>query len=448
MAVPGVFDHFDAALRKLGATGCHEPLHHVFTPGLYTRTITMRTGLAILSKIHRTEHPFLISAGVVDVYEAVGGCMRYCETLRAPHLGVTLPGTQRALFIREQAVWSTFHCTDAEDFAHVPSDDPAEIERVILARIEARLIEPHTNPLLEDKPMTANPIIENVKEDEDAAQQFAACLLQARGVVAGHRAKAPEGCDPQNTFGFIAYGVFDALATTAVAIGGVTVAAVGAGLSYSASQSAASQQSQLALMNAQSQTQSVTEQGQLGQMQAEINTQLAANDRRMADENASALLKEADINSSVAQQNMQKTREDFRRLQAAQRVGAAHSGVLDTTGSPYDLLLDTATKEQQQVDKQNYDAEVQRRQTLAASADASNQGVMAEISGLSQQSRGAAAIGSMYQGVAQANLNYLGQQAQADATRNQATGALISSMSGSLNSAYGLYRTTPPAKTN
>lgn len=87
------------------------PLQHIFTPGLYTRTIFMPAGTLLTSRIHLYEHPFVISQGVVEVRDDDGGW----QSLRAPHIGVTKPGTRRVLRIIEDAVWTTFHVTNETD---------------------------------------------------------------------------------------------------------------------------------------------------------------------------------------------------------------------------------------------------------------------------------------------------------------------------------------------
>ena len=93
------------------------PLTHIFTPGLYTRQILMpkgppgSLGVLVTSRIHLTEHPFVLSAGVVSVWDDANGW----TTLRAPYIGVTKPGTRRILFIHEDAIWTTFHVTNETD---------------------------------------------------------------------------------------------------------------------------------------------------------------------------------------------------------------------------------------------------------------------------------------------------------------------------------------------
>lgn len=89
-------------------------LKHLFTPGLYTRTIYMPANTLVTSRIHRYEHTFVISKGVVSVWiDGTGWVL-----LRAPHVGITKPGTRRILWVHEDTVWTTSHpcpCTNPED---------------------------------------------------------------------------------------------------------------------------------------------------------------------------------------------------------------------------------------------------------------------------------------------------------------------------------------------
>lgn len=81
------------------------PVIHRFTPGMYIREIYMPKGTLVISGIHKTEHPYVISKGSATVWTHDGGC----ERLNAPHTGITYPGTQRILFIHEDCIWTTFH---------------------------------------------------------------------------------------------------------------------------------------------------------------------------------------------------------------------------------------------------------------------------------------------------------------------------------------------------
>lgn len=133
-------------LNEMVASGEFEirpcPLKHTFTDGMYSRQITMEQGMRITSKIHRTEHQFVISQGCAIVYENGEEML-----LEAPYIGVTKKGTRRVLMIPEDAdeacIWTTFHAN--------PNNETLE-------EIENRIIEKHDNPLLtsENKKQVTN----------------------------------------------------------------------------------------------------------------------------------------------------------------------------------------------------------------------------------------------------------------------------------------------------
>jgi|SRR5215471_1478565 len=84
------------------------PLRHLFTPGMYVREITMPAGTAVVSHVHKTEHPFVISKGSVTVWTERYGVMMP-SNLSAPYTGITTPGTRRVLYVHEETIWTTFH---------------------------------------------------------------------------------------------------------------------------------------------------------------------------------------------------------------------------------------------------------------------------------------------------------------------------------------------------
>jgi len=109
-------DVLQAAMSQLPQVNC--PLVHRFTPGMYVREIFMPAGSWIISKIHKTEHPFVISKGVVSVWIEGDGWV----TFKAPHTGITKPGTRRVLCVHEDCVWTTFHVTDKKTPEAVEED--------------------------------------------------------------------------------------------------------------------------------------------------------------------------------------------------------------------------------------------------------------------------------------------------------------------------------------
>jgi hypothetical protein len=96
-------DALEKALGKLPQL--EMPLTHRFTPGLYVRTIFMPKGALVISRIHKTTHPFVVTQGHCAVWDEANGV----QHVRAGHIGITTPGTRRILFMFEDTVWTTFH---------------------------------------------------------------------------------------------------------------------------------------------------------------------------------------------------------------------------------------------------------------------------------------------------------------------------------------------------
>lgn len=83
------------------------PLVHRFVPGAYVREIFIPAGTLTTSKIHKTEHVYIVLTGKVSVFiDGVG-----VQHITAPYVGVTKPGTRRVLYIHEDCRWITFHPT-------------------------------------------------------------------------------------------------------------------------------------------------------------------------------------------------------------------------------------------------------------------------------------------------------------------------------------------------
>lgn len=93
------------------------PLVHKFAGGQYIRQITMPAGMYILSKIHKTKHPYFILRGDVSVVTEKG-----VIRLVAPYSGITQAGTQRLLYIHSETVWTTVHVTDKTDLKEIEAD--------------------------------------------------------------------------------------------------------------------------------------------------------------------------------------------------------------------------------------------------------------------------------------------------------------------------------------
>jgi hypothetical protein len=109
--------------HPLRLTAADFPTEHRFTPGLYSRTVLVAEGRRVLSRVHLTHHQFVISKGVAKVWSPGHGL----QVVQSPHLGITLPGTRRAVEALSDVIWTTFHAN--------PDDcrDMDELERRLFA---------------------------------------------------------------------------------------------------------------------------------------------------------------------------------------------------------------------------------------------------------------------------------------------------------------------------
>ena len=117
------------------------PLAHKFTDGMYIREIFMPAGSLWTSKIHKTEHPYVVSHGKV----AVSIDAQEWYEITAPYTGITKPGTRRVLYILEDCIWTTFHRIDGMKSEY--NDLPLEEVEKIVEQIEDKILEPHINQI-------------------------------------------------------------------------------------------------------------------------------------------------------------------------------------------------------------------------------------------------------------------------------------------------------------
>ena len=113
-------------LAVAGLPPIDTPVKHIFTPGLYAREIFMPAGALVVSKIHKTEHPYVVSRGRVSVWTEEDGVVE----VSAPFTGITKPGTRRVLYVHEDCVWTTFHVADEDSVEAIE-------ERIIEKRLPA-----------------------------------------------------------------------------------------------------------------------------------------------------------------------------------------------------------------------------------------------------------------------------------------------------------------------
>jgi len=122
------------------------PVTHRFTPGLYAREIFMPAGTLITSKIHKTEHPFVVLSGRVSVWTGDGEA----AMLEGGHVGITKAGTRRVLYIHSDTRWVTFHPSEETD----------------LVKLEEQLIEPHDFPKLAQEAVNRMIVADNSETNQ------------------------------------------------------------------------------------------------------------------------------------------------------------------------------------------------------------------------------------------------------------------------------------------
>lgn len=116
---------FRAAIMDVEATigampQVDPPVYHHFSTGLYSREMHLAAGTVMTGKIHRHQHPCVLSAGRISISSEFGN-----ETIEAPKTWVSEAGVKRLIYAHTDAVLTTMHVTDSTDLT--------EIERQVIA---------------------------------------------------------------------------------------------------------------------------------------------------------------------------------------------------------------------------------------------------------------------------------------------------------------------------
>lgn len=93
---------------------------HYFHAGMYCREVFRHAGVALVGKVHKKEHFYVVASGTIILN---GG-----RHITGPAVLECTPGTQRAVYSVTDAVCMTFHITDAktveEAEKELVEDDP------------------------------------------------------------------------------------------------------------------------------------------------------------------------------------------------------------------------------------------------------------------------------------------------------------------------------------
>ncbi|MBW2675752.1 MAG: hypothetical protein JRD89_20490, partial [Deltaproteobacteria bacterium] len=76
----------------------------LFLPGLYSRTITIPTGMILTGGVHKTDSIIVVSKGEIIVATENGNI-----TIKAPAQFTGKKGTKRIAYCVEECVWTNIH---------------------------------------------------------------------------------------------------------------------------------------------------------------------------------------------------------------------------------------------------------------------------------------------------------------------------------------------------
>lgn len=236
-----------------------------------------------------------------------------------------------------------------------------------------------------------------------------------------------------------------------LAVTAIAATVIGAGVSAYGSYAQGQSQKNIALFNAHQQEReasaqllSLQTQAALQKQQADANFKLRSAESQARMNNAEAIEAQALAQDGVNRANLRKRREDFSRLQGEQRAAIAASGVAEASGTPLDLLAETARTIQQDQEEQHYAGEVQRR-TLFSEAAMERLGGKLAIAGatLDRDSsvaeaglREAAGKAEYLAGMRTAQITRLTGSAARTAANYQAAGTLLSGATDASKSGY------------
>lgn len=127
-------DNMELFISSLPPIECG--IKHVFAPGVYIRKMFVPKWGILTSKVHKTEHVFIVSKGRILVYDGI----HQAVILKASYDGKTMPGTRRMGIALEDTIWMNVHPTNIK-----PIDNSKEAEDEAVAKIERKVIEPYKN---------------------------------------------------------------------------------------------------------------------------------------------------------------------------------------------------------------------------------------------------------------------------------------------------------------
>ena len=93
------------------------PVKHTFTDGYYMREIFSPAGQLLISKIHKREHAYFLMEGELSILTEEG-----VFRIKAPHQGITKPGTKRVIYTHSDVSFITVHGTNKKTVEEVEEE--------------------------------------------------------------------------------------------------------------------------------------------------------------------------------------------------------------------------------------------------------------------------------------------------------------------------------------
>lgn len=199
----------------------------------------------------------------------------------------------------------------------------------------------------------------------------------------------------------------------------------GAGISAYSTARASREADQFSRINMLAQQQSLRQQGAIAAMQSRMSEVAAQHQAQALAMDAQNERNAAEYETRAAQENIRRQRQDFSRALAEQRAAIAARGVVDTTGSPLELLLKSA--EDQAFAEANARAadEMNRRARFTRAGGLDYQSRLAGMNRQSAILAGMAARQQMTTGLSQSRITRLGERAEAGGMMLRAGGTLL-----------------------
>lgn len=169
--------------------------------------------------------------------------------------------------------------------------------------------------------------------------------------------------------------------TLGLAIAGAATSAVGTGISVASGIQQSRRANSLAQYNSMAQEANARQQQQAMMLQAaamrqqagytaaqaRMNEALALSEAQARINNAQTLTNQAEAQTSADRENIKRTQQEQARFASMQRARIAGSGVVES-GSPLEILAESAGDMQAALNEQQYQSELARRQTLGRAA--------------------------------------------------------------------------------